>query len=67
MTKRDYERLASAARAIRAELRLEKAPLFAYPDPYSLIVDQLALACQDCAGTGGFDYARFRTACGLED
>jgi hypothetical protein len=60
MTKRDFERLAQAARAIRRGMDIAgHCNEMLFDD----IVDQIALACQDRAGQGGFSYDKFRDAC----
>ena len=69
MHKREFERLAKALRAYRQYAQTSATWHDSHHDGnlYDAVVDQIALACQDCSGAGGFDYARFRTACGLED
>jgi len=57
MTKRDYKRLVVALRAYR------KCNWLPVEEAYEDLVDQIALACQDCAAGAPFDYAKFVDAC----
>jgi hypothetical protein len=59
MTKPDFTRLATALQSYRKGFTGKIIADESYED----LVDQIALACQDCDTDHGFDYDKFRDAC----